>query len=67
MRGPETATGFAVEVFVEEHVVLEVRVGGKLRMTFERRTLAVVALQEKPRDAPREIARQRNCAKSARC
>src|SRR5258706_9501524 len=56
MRGTHAAAGVAVKIFMEQDVVLEVGIVRELRMIFENGTLAVLAFQEKLREALRDFA-----------
>jgi hypothetical protein len=49
MGGPDAVAGVAMKILVEEDVIAEVRVGGKLRIIFQRGPLAGVVFQEEPR------------------
>ena len=51
----DAAAGVAVEIFVEKHVVLEVRIGGKLGMILQRGALSVGAFEEEAREAAGEF------------
>ena len=46
MRGADTAAGVAVEIFVEQHVILEMRIGRDLVGVVEDGPLAVRASEE---------------------
>ncbi len=46
MRRADAAAGVAVKVFVEQNVILEMRVRRELRMIFQHGPLAVFALQK---------------------
>ncbi len=56
MRCAHAAPVVAVKVFVEEDVVLEVRVGGELRVILQHGALTVLAFQEQPREPVGEFA-----------
>ena len=53
----EAGTGLAVEVFVEQHEVLPVRIGRKLRVAAVRRAPAAGVGDEELDQALRQIAR----------
>lgn len=46
MRRTNAAAGVAMEVFVKQHVVFEVRVAGQFRVVFEYRALAVFGFEK---------------------
>ena len=46
MRRADAAASVAMKIFMEQHVVLEVRVGGELGMIFQDGPLAVAIFEE---------------------
>ena len=57
MRRAHAATVVAVEIFVEKHVIFEVRIAGQFRVTFENRALAVLPAQEQAREPSGQFIR----------
>ena len=55
VRGADATAGVAVEILVEKHEVLEVRVAGKLGMVFQHGAFAGFVLEEYFREAAREF------------
>src|SRR5438034_2623149 len=55
VRGADAATGVAMEVLMEEHAVLEVRIGGEFRMILERRAPAILVFEEEAGDSLNEL------------
>ena len=57
MRGADAAPGVTVKIFVEQDVVLEVRIGGELGVIFQHGPLTVAAFEEKVCEALRDFIR----------
>ena len=52
MGGAQSAAGVAMKVFVEEHIVLEMRIVRQLGMVLENRPPAVVVFEKEPGQPP---------------
>ena len=46
MRSADAAAGVTVEIFVEQHVILEMRIGREFGMILQNRPLAVCAFEK---------------------
>ena len=58
MRGTEARAAVAVEKFVEEHVVAEMRIARELGVSFQNRSLAVFAFKKQFREAMGDFIRR---------